>query len=138
MASIELEYNRIDNKDFIMLQKTLETNMHITDIKFKKGNFVLRPTKRAIKDELEKNRKIKELNALHAITTVKDKNDAQRRVLNLQSLELSDTKFLTKLIQNIMGKVKVLHELNLSDNNLDHRAALDIANMLVENHDRGY
>ena len=98
VASIELEYNRIDNKDFNMLHNILKTNLHITDIKFKKGNYVLRPTKKAIKDELEKNRRIKELGAQDKIITLKDANGGQMKVLDLQSLELSDTKFLTKLI----------------------------------------
>ena len=40
------------------------------------------------------------------------------------------------MMKNLMPKIKELDELNLSDNNLDSKAASDIANMLVENFDR--
>ena len=38
----------------------------------------------------------------------------------------------------MMTKIKDLDELNLSDNNLDSKAASDIANMLVENHEKNH
>ena len=68
----------------------------------------------------------------------KDNSGAQIRSLDLGDCDLTDTKFLSKMIANMMGKIKVLHELNLSGNNLDKNSALDIANMLVENHNKGY
>ena len=42
------------------------------------------------------------------------------------------------MMKNLMSKIKDLDELNLSDNNLDSKAASDIANMLVENHEGGH
>ena len=42
------------------------------------------------------------------------------------------------MMKNLMSKIKDLDELNLSDNNLDSKAASDIANMLVENHERSH
>ena len=39
------------------------------------------------------------------------------------------------MMTNLMPKIKNLDELNLSYNNLDSKAASDIANMLVENHE---
>ena len=68
----------------------------------------------------------------------KDNSGAQIRTLDLGDCDLTDTKFLSKMLSNMMGKIKVLNELNLSGNNLDKNAALEIANMLVENHDKGY
>ena len=68
----------------------------------------------------------------------KDNSGAPIRSLDLGDCDLTDTKFLSKMLANTMGKLKVLHELNLSGNNLDKNSALDIANMLVENHDKGY
>ena len=131
IQQIDLANNQVSNKEMLKLADTLRTNPHIQDIKVK-GNKANRETKAFMEKELAKNKKIMELQVPSNV--LGDSVNPGLLTLDLKGKGLVEASWLSKM----MADYNFLQELNLSDNNLGPKGAQDVADMIVDNAQRGH